>query len=377
MKVVLAGDLFLGGDLSDKHCTSSVYSDTFRNADKRIVNLEQPISDNESLANKCTLYSGSIAAEQLKQLNVAAVNLAHNHIQDKLSEGILETIEHLDGALIGHFGAGKNIRVAKECYWLNDDVCLMGYCEYGRPYFRQIQVADQNSPGINPLRYESIISDLDQLPAGKKAILYFHWGREHVWFPPLSDIQLAKKLLEDARVILIVGMHCHRIQGFIEHCGKRAYMSLGNFLFPNFFIKPPTQIAYPEILPKNLPITRQYHSVTGLTYKKWHLVNRISLIVEYDTQNRQVRHIPMIQDDDVPVVCELRGIKKRLILLWARFLSSIYRLPPPIYAPLENINALLSKGIQNLRMASFYLLEKGPHYCGNKIIGIVKQKLNQ
>jgi hypothetical protein len=52
MKVVFAGDLFLGGDLLNKFVESIVYSNTFTNADIKIVNLEQPISDSELIADK-------------------------------------------------------------------------------------------------------------------------------------------------------------------------------------------------------------------------------------------------------------------------------------------------------------------------------------
>lgn len=47
MKLILAGDLFLGGELNNKDTSSAINSDIFRDADKRIVNLEQPISENE------------------------------------------------------------------------------------------------------------------------------------------------------------------------------------------------------------------------------------------------------------------------------------------------------------------------------------------
>ena len=257
MKIAMGGDVFLGGDLSDKSIDPKIKSEAFERSDIRIVNLEQPISINNSVADKCTLFSGPLAIDRLLSLHVNAVNLAHNHIHDKLDAGILETIQYLDKASIGHFGAGNNIQAAKEPYWIDETTCILGYCEFGRPYLKQIQVAKEDLPGVNPLMYESIIYDLNPLPPGKKAILYFHWGREHVWLPPYQDIQLAKKLLEDERVSLIIGMHCHRIQGYLEHNGKRAYMSLGNFLFSNFFIQPPTQIAYPENIPDKYPTIRQ------------------------------------------------------------------------------------------------------------------------
>ena len=135
MKVILAGDLFLGGDLLNKSSASIVNSETFKSADKRIVNLEQPISESEHVADKCTLYTGSFATEQLKQLGISAVNLAHNHIQDKTDEGILETVEHLDNAGIGHW-CRVNILAA---LFRKIATCILGL-EFGRPYLKQIQV---------------------------------------------------------------------------------------------------------------------------------------------------------------------------------------------------------------------------------------------
>lgn len=366
MKIVFTGDVFLGGDLLDKSAESIIASNSFDNADKIIVNLEQPISDNEYVADKCTLYTGSSTIEKLRQLDIAAVNLAHNHIQDKGNEGIIETIEHLDVSNIGHFGAGKNIRKAKSPYWIDNKTCVLGYCEFGKTYLKQIQIATDVEPGVNPLRYESIMKDLDKLPKGTKAILYFHWGREHVWFPPKSDIELARKILKDERVLLIIGMHCHRIQGYIEYNNKRAYMSLGNFLFPNFFIKPPTQIAYPESLPKKFLITRQYHGVSQLTYKKWRLSNRVSLILEYDTLTHNVDHVPVIQDDNDIRIKELNGLSRKIVLLWINFLCLIYRIPNRIYSILEKLSTFLTYKIWRFQIQIFQIRQYGFICCMGK-----------
>ena len=373
MKVVFAGDLFLGGDLLNKSVESIVYSNTFTNADKKIVNLEQPISDSELIADKYTLYTGSFATKQLKQLNIDAVNLAHNHIQDKEKEGIIETVAHLDNSYIGHFGAGRDIFEAKKPYWIASNLCILGFCEFGRPYLKQIQVATEQEPGINPLRYDSIIHDLNQLPEGTKAVLYLHWGREHVWLPPAHDIELAKKLLEDERVLLIVGMHCHRVQGYLEHKGKRAYMSLGNFLFPNFFISPPTQIAYPDILPEKYMVTRQYHSVSKLTYKKWRIANRVSLILEYDTEKQAVKHVPVIQEDNNPRVQELLGISKKFVFLWILFLSYAYKFPYNFYNSMEKINSFVVYKVWRGQILIFQIRQYGLCYFMKRAILLLKR----
>jgi len=374
MKIIFTGDLFLGGDLINKNCSDIIQSKNYREAEIRIVNLEQPISDSPHVADKSTIYTGSAAIHQLRQLRVDAVNLAHNHIQDKTDTGIIDTIRHLDNAEIGHFGAGKDVCAAKEPYWIDDMTCVLGYCEFGRPYLKQIQLARDYTPGVNPLHFDNIIEDLNKLPLTKKAILFFHWGREHVWLPPYHDIQLVKKLLEDERVLIIVGMHCHRIQGYIEHNGKRAYMSLGNFLFPNFFIEPPAQISYPEILPETYPTTRQYHKVYKLTYKKWRLSNRISIILEYDSKTLKIHHIPVIQDDNIPCVKELHGIGKTAVLSWINILNFFYRFPEWIYHPIEKINAFILYKIWNARIMFFHIRQMGYVLFIKKIIYTIGNK---
>jgi poly-gamma-glutamate synthesis protein (capsule biosynthesis protein) len=359
MKICFTGDLFLGGDLLNKSTKNIIDINIFHNADKRIVNLEQPISDSDNIEDKCTLFTGSFALKQLKDMKIDAVNLAHNHIQDKGLDGILKTINHLNSKNIGNFGAGDNLINAKKAYFINDNTALFGYCEFNKPYLRQIEIADENKSGINPLRYENIIDDLNKLENNQKAILYFHWGREHVFLPPFEDIKLSKKLLEDDRVLLIVGMHPHRPQGYIEHNGKRAYMCLGNFLFPNFYIKPPTQIYYPNEKPILFDTTRQYHSVYNLTYKKWRWINRISLVLEFDINTNQVIHKVVIQDDDAPKVKELKGSQKSGVLFLVWFLSKVYKLPRFIYSPIEKTNSFLVYKIWRGQIYWFHLKQLG------------------
>ncbi|MCK4829533.1 CapA family protein, partial [bacterium] len=311
------------------------------------------------MAEKCTLYTGSFATQQLRQLNVQAVNLAHNHIQDKSDDGIVETIEHLSDANIDYFGAGENLTTAKKPYWIKKDLCIIGYCDFDAPTLNQIRLATDNEPGINPLRYESITRDLENLPVDSKAILYFHWGREHVWLPQYQNILLAKKLLKNDKVLGIIGMHAHLIQGYIQHKDKRAYMCLGNFLFPNFFIEPPVQMSYPTKLVDKYKVTRLYHRVSSLTYKKWKLVNRISLIIRYDTETEEWLTVPIIQNDDKPQVKELGGVLKAVVMTWVLILSILYLLPRNIYVPLEKIHAFLTYKIWGMRIRIFHIKQQG------------------
>ena len=359
MNVCFAGDLFLGGDLFNKRGVDCINVTALQEAQKFVVNLEQPISDNHVFADKCTLYTGSFALKQLKDLKIDAVNLAHNHIQDKGLEGITETIVHLDSVKIGHFGAGRNIDQARKPYWLNETVALFGYCEHDKSYLKEIEIAGSNKAGVNLLRYDAIIEDLNELRENQKAILYFHWGREHVWLPRYEDIELSRWLLADDRVLLIVGMHSHRMQGYIEHNGKRAYMCLGNFLFPNFYIKPPAQICYPEGQTSSCDVTRQYHNVYRLTYKKWRLVNRISILLFFDITKQSSYHRFTYQSDNYPQIMELNGIKEFVSNQLVLLLSQVYKLPAYIYIPMETICSAITDFLWRVQIVYFKIKQLG------------------
>lgn len=344
MKVVFTGDLFLGGDLADKPVKKLINVPEFHSADARIVNLEHPIGEKLEIdENKSTLFAGLYAINQLKNLRVSAVGLANNHIQDIGIRGIGNTVKLLKESGFGVFGAGKDLNFACKPYWLNNKYAVFGYCDYGRPHLKQVQVAADSQPGVAPLRIKKITSDLKQLKQDQQAILFLHWGEEHVSIPPYDDIKLARELLANKKVAGIVGMHAHRVQGVISRGNKKAFMCLGNFLFPNFYIKPPVQITYPKINESNTPITRQYHKVFGLTYKKWKKVNRKSIMLELDLSNDELfwKKIPVIQKDNSPTVFKIKGLALYLFYIKQGFLSFVYCLPG--YQNLYKINSSLRR----------------------------------
>jgi len=199
---------------------------------------------------------------------------------------------------------------------------------------------------------------------------------EHVWLPPISDIILAKKLLEDERVITIIGMHSHRIQGVVEHAGKKAYMCLGNFIFPNFYIKPRVQIFYPnEEEKKSVRFTsRQYLSVFEPTYKKWRWVNRVSLVLEFCTKTKEINHTFVVQDDNHPNITDLKGIGLFFYKFIIGLLNSLYKLPTPIYSLLWKFHAFEVNLTWRLQIMWFHLKQLGLKKFSQKVLSFVRKK---
>ena len=136
-------------------------------------------------------------------------------------------------------------------------------------------------------------------------------------------------------------------------------MCLGNFLFPNFYISNPTQINYP---PKNTTTkysTRLYHQVYKLTYKKWKWINRLSLIVQYDSVSKKIIHKVVLQKDNEPKIIEPKLIQKFYIVFIVRFLSLIYKLPFFLYKIFQISNSFLSKIYHNIYVSFFYINQRG------------------
>lgn len=373
MQIIFGGDFFSGGDLLQNPADKDfIQINEFFSADLRIVNLENPISDNEEVEDKSTLYASSLALKHLKAFKIDAVALANNHIQDKKSKGLSDTFKNLYSEDIKFFGAGKNKNEARSPLVFNVDnqkLALLGYCDFNKGYLKDVSLANDTDPGAAPLRYETILEDVEKIKCADRIVLFFHWGREHSWYPPKSDIDMTKKLLKHPKIILIIGTHPHLPQGYIKYNGKYAFMSLGNFLFPNFYIQKPVQIYYPKERVENYDVIRGYHPVSRITYKKWKFLNRISLLVNLDMNGNKIKFFPVIQDDNLPRVSKLQGVSKHMLMCWIFILSQIYKLPYFLYWPLEKTNTFLLRISRTYPIAFFYLREKG-------FLGFLKKVIN-
>lgn len=332
MKIVLVGDVYPGGDLERTDARRAVDVPAFHSADFRIATLESALSDSATRAKKYVLTCKPSGAGLLNNMGLTAVSLAQNHIQDMGDPGIAETLKTLDAEGIAHVGAGLSLEEARRPVWINENLCLLSYCRHRELTLNQVAVADADRPGVVPLTLAQVQADLERLPAGKRSILIFHWGCEHLWLTQYDNIELARRLLEDERVALIVGSHPHRVQGHLDHAGKRAYFSLGNFLFPNFYLNPPCVQVSPNPPPRRVPTTRLYHSVHRLTRKKWPRVNRVSMMVEFDAESGAASHRFVVQDDAQPIVTSARWWIRMPYALRVKFLSHLStRCPRPVY----------------------------------------------
>ncbi|MBQ2662296.1 MAG: CapA family protein [Clostridia bacterium] len=352
MKIAFGGDCAIVGDALSSESLEHIRISQYSNADKRIINLEQCISKKLPISGKTTIYATPDCRERIQSLNADYVTLANNHIHDCGDDGILDTLSCLNEWGIPFVGAGSNQQEAGRCIEITDNLVMLAYCQYGTHYLRNVSCAEDNKPGVNGFSLEKVISDLDNL-GDNDAIVSIHWAAEYVALPPEEIISWAKKILEHPKCVLIIGHHPHIPLGKVCHNGKEAYISLGNLMFPNFFLNEHQELCYPHVGDKYAE-TDMLMKVSCLTHKTWQKINRRTMIVVFDTDTRSVVEVAFAQQKKyTPVTYELTGKELHGAKIRFELLSKLYALPKPIYAVASKLCMLTVYGVRKFKRLIF------------------------
>lgn len=236
LKIIIAGDFFLQNRCKEKALLkdySFFYSirKLFSNADYIILNLEGPVVKGKySPISKIgpSLCMSEEAIDVLKELNVSHVSLANNHIMDYSEEGLNSTMEYLNKAKIGYFGAGPSISEAMKPLILNKDnlrVGVVNCCEH------EFSIVSKYKAGACPLDVLSLYTTIRDL---KKKVNYVivivHGGHENFKLPSLQ-MQDTYRFLIDVGADIVINHHQHCISGVEEYKGKKIFYGIGNFCF--------------------------------------------------------------------------------------------------------------------------------------------------
>ncbi len=199
-------------------------------ADLGICHLETP------LAPKGGPYSGypSFSAppeivDALKDTGYDSCSTASNHTIDQGVDGATRTLDELDEAGIKHTGSARSAEEAKKP--LIVDVKGVKVAQISFSYgFNGIKVPAGKPWLVNQIDAEDVIA---QAKAARKAgaqvvLASLHWGTEYQHDPTAEQRSLAKKLLGDDSIDLIIGHHAHVVQPFEQINGKWVAYGLGN-----------------------------------------------------------------------------------------------------------------------------------------------------
>jgi len=198
-------------------------------ADVTVGNLEGPITDSASVsggtkvgdANNMRFTFPVTSASTLSSLGFDLVLIGNNHMRDFGASGVESTKRHLTNAGIAHIGDPNGADIAPVVREVNGvKAAFVAYNE-----FLGWQ-EEWTMQGIRDARRDG--ADL--------IVVMTHWGEEYTTDAP-ERIDALLTRFRDAGADLVIGTHPHVI-GEVQDLGTlRAYYSLGNFVFDQYWNK--------------------------------------------------------------------------------------------------------------------------------------------
>lgn len=229
ISVSFVGDIMLGRFVADKYCNNKyelVRQDVvnkLQEADVRIANLESPIVVQKS--DESLKFSGQ--PELLKQFNwVDCFSLSNNHINDFGSQGMVDTVKHLNEAGITYNGLYKS-DYEPFLYFKREEKMAIITCtdmmnyEFAKdcPY----KVLRMNAPEKS-MEYIREYSE-----KGFFVILFLHAGMLFSRYLNPVVREFAHQAVEKGAGAVITA-HSHCLGGYEIYKGALIFNSLGDFL---------------------------------------------------------------------------------------------------------------------------------------------------
>lgn len=206
-------------------------------ADIAVGNLESTVSDlgQRSEEKDYTFKGDPRGIEGLTLAGFDFLSLANNHILDCGPEAMLDSIERLDAAGIGHAGAGADRTAA----WMpavreidGTTVAFLGFSHILPAGF----TATDNKAGLARGRgnMEAVEAAIRSAKEQYDYVLVsFHWGVEKEDYVNGDQVADAHRAV-DAGADMVLSHHPHVIQAVEYYNGKLIAYSLGDFVFDHY-----------------------------------------------------------------------------------------------------------------------------------------------
>ncbi|MBQ7787339.1 MAG: CapA family protein [Alistipes sp.] len=327
MKLLFCGDIMPGGVLPyQKEYMSDTVKEYLQSFDLVIGTLETAIGTDIPFdkvkidGRQNIIYSRNEDFFRLIEMKVNVVSLANNHVFDMGIEGLANTIDILKKNNIKYCGAGKNIQEASEPLVLNVDnrkVVILAYCSDDPNQVGYVPIATQVTYGVNTFNIETAVEEVKRYKSlYDNVVVMMHWGREYSSFP-IKQIKYESYKLVESGADIIIGTHTHSVQPHICHKGNHIFFSLGNFLFPDFYMMPPRPIFYPpEEDIQNIKTTYTYpYPITEPLKRVWKDNSRLGMVAEVEFGKEIIVKDRYLQLDENNIL-DFYNSKRLSIKLW-------------------------------------------------------------
>ena len=210
----------------------SEVTELIQGADLAICHLETPISaDNKELSGYPIFNAPKELANDLASVGYDGCSTASNHSLDKGPIGVFSTLDQLEAAGLKWAGMARNMQEKQipTFYLVNEIVIAHLSYTYGLNGFL---IPSKLPFLVDVIEAESIIEEaaLARQFGADYVVLSLQWGNEYQHDPSPFQLDLAKDLLNDPNIDIIVGSHAHVIQPIGTVNDKPVIFGLGNFL---------------------------------------------------------------------------------------------------------------------------------------------------
>ena len=236
MKIGFLGDICLGAPVvsnvssQEERYPFGGVGDELGKLDLGVGNLECCIPEDSCGSDGGSFFAASPEMlDRARRAGIGLMSLANNHVLDCGEEGLSATLESLDAAGIGHFGAGENSDQASAVRWLEwagRRLAFIGACD------RSSCFAGPEKAGVQPSQRRWLGPSVrEAVRSADLVTVTLHADFEFVRSPAPWRMRFCRWLI-DQGAHLVICHHPHVLQGVEEYGGGLIAYSLGNFVFP-------------------------------------------------------------------------------------------------------------------------------------------------
>ncbi len=196
-------------------------------------NLETPLIDGTVVpAGGMVFRANPKSVEGLTFGGFNMLSLANNHIKNKGTDGITNTINVLDNAEINFAGAGINLEEAQKPKIIEINGIKFGFLAYlDDAFVPDSYLATNDNSGSPNMDINKLIEDLDELKEiSDVMIVSMHSGIEYTLNPTQKQYDFARASIDNGAK-LVIGHHPHVVQPIEKYKDGYILYSLGNFIF--------------------------------------------------------------------------------------------------------------------------------------------------
>lgn len=232
--IIAGGDIMLGRYVEDRIKSNGPdwpfvnISKTISGADLALANLESPFLINGTRTpNGSLIIRGyPVGVTGLKDAGFDIVSLANNHITDMGLVGLTDTLSLLDGAGIGHAGAGSSSAAAHQAVIKDVKGVKIGILSY-------TYGTNFDKSGVFYAKADAVkaAKDIQALKAQVDLVIVMvHFGNEYQATESVQQVAFATAC-QAAGASLVLGGHPHVPQPIVANGSGLIAYSLGNLIF--------------------------------------------------------------------------------------------------------------------------------------------------